>query len=358
MQIVFLIKPYSINMYSYKDDVYNILGTQDISFIENENNTEYENRMIYVCKDICQDFINTETYKKIKKDIKNIKVVLTNPWCIYEVMNLEKEFDEPEKIDKNLIDKMILHKENVNTSILKNSIFNIALNGYNVQTLNNQIAKKVSLQYISIYSSTNFLEKLKNTLETIFHLHPIEIDSIYSHINENHKDDKTENQLKIIIEDQGLDLSYIYHNKNIATTFTTCGCVTIKNKIKENLHIDDIILEKILKSKTVNLNNNKSTTIHEKKLDNIWPDLDESVKTKIDEVIDKELDFIKTHIRKFIDEIDNEFITKDVNINIYSLDDMSINTTGLILEQSIKEDIYIIGKLLTSESNVFTKKIF
>lgn len=357
MQIVFLIKPYSINMYSYKDNLYTLLGTQNISTIENENNTDYENRMIYVCKDLCQDFINTETYKNIKKEIKNIKAVLTNPWCIYEVMNLEKEFDKPQKIDKGLIDKMILHKENENTSILKNSIFNIALNGYNVQTINNQIAKKVSLQYINIYSSTNFLEKLKNTLETIFHLHPIEIDSIYSQINENHKDNKTENQLKIIIEDQGLDLSYVYHNKNVATTFTPCGGITIKNRIKEFLNIDDIILEKILRSKTINLNNNQ-IAINEKNLDNVWPDLDESMTTKIDESINKELDIVKTEIRKFIDEIDNEFIIKDVNINIYSLDEMSLNTTGLILEHSIKQDMYIIGKLLTSESNIFTKKIF
>jgi hypothetical protein len=345
-------------MYSYKDDIYTLLGNQSVSFIENENNNDYENRMIYVCKDICQDFINTGVYKKIKKDIKNIKAVLTNPWCIYEVMNLEKEFDKPEKIDKNLIDKMILHKENKNTSILKNSISNIALNGYNVQNINNQFAKKISLQYISIYSSTNFLEKLKNTLETIFHLHPIEIDSIYSHINKNHKDEKLENQLKIIIEDQGLDLSYTYHNKNIATFFIPCGSITIKNRMKEFLHIDDIILEKILRSKTLNLNKDKLTKIHEKNLDNIWPDLDETVRVKIEESINKELDFIKTHIRNFIESIDNEFVTKDVSVGIYSLDEISLNTTGLILEHSIKEDMYIMGKLLTSESNVFTKKVF
>ncbi len=345
-------------MYSYKDDSYNLLGTQAVSYIENENNSDYENRMIYVCKDLCQDFINTDVYKNIKKDIINIKVVLTNPWCIYEIMNLEKEFEKPQKIDKNLIDKMMLHKANENTSILKNSIFNIALNGYNVQTINNQMAKKISLQYISIYSSTNFLEKLKNTLETIFHLHPIEIDSIYSHINENHKDDKSENQLKIIIEDQGLDLSYIYQNKNIASFFSPSGSFTFKNKMKEFLHIDDKILEKILRSKTLNLNKKNSTVIHEKNLDNIWPDLDVTVKSNIEEVVNKESDIIKTHIRKFIDSIDNEFITKDVNINIYSLDEMSLNTTGLILEHSIKEDMYIMEKLLTSESKVFTKKIF
>ncbi len=345
-------------MYSYKDDSYNLLGTQDISYIENENNTDYENRMIYVCKDICQDFINTDVYKNIKKDIINIKVFLTNPWCIYEIMNLEKEFEKPQKIDKNLIDKMMLHKANENTSILKNSIFNIALNGYNVQTINNQIAKKISLQYISIYSSTNFLDKLKNTLETIFHLHPIEIDSIYSHINENHEDNKSENQLKIIIEDQGLDLSYIYQNKNIASFFTSSGGFTFKNKMKEFLDIDSIILDKILRSKTLNLNKNNLTVIHEKNLDNIWPDLDETIKSNIEEVINKELDIIKTQIRKFIDSIDNEFITKDVNINIYSLDEMSLNTTGLILEYSVKEDMYIRGKLLTNESKVFTKKIF
>lgn len=358
MQIVFLIKPYSINMYSYKDDLYNLLGTQDISTIENESNTDYENRMVYVCKDICQDFVNNEIFKKDKKNIKKIKVILTNPWCIYEVMNLEKSFDKNEKITQELVNKMMIHKESENVSILKNSIFNIALNGYNVQNINNQLANKIHLQYISIYSSTNFLEKIKNTLETIFHLHPIEIDSIYSHINENHKDEKTENQLKVIIEDQGLDLSYVYHNKNIASFFTPCGGLTIKNKMKETLHIDDIILEKILKSKSANLNKNNSNFIHEKTLDNIWPDLDESVKTKIDECIKKELDFVKTHIKDFLDNIENEFITKDVNINIYSLDDVSLKTTGLILENSIKDDMYILGKLLTSESNVFTKKIF
>ena len=66
MQIVFLIKPYSVDMYSYKDDSYNLLGTQAVSFIENEKNNDYENRVIYVCKDICQDYINTDIYKKTK----------------------------------------------------------------------------------------------------------------------------------------------------------------------------------------------------------------------------------------------------------------------------------------------------
>jgi hypothetical protein len=345
-------------MYSYKDDSYTFLGNQYISSIQNENHNHYENRMIYVCKDICQDFINTEMYKNINKDIKNIKVILTNPWCIYDIMNLEKEFDKPEKIDKNLIDKMILNKANGNTSILKNSIYNIALNGYNIQTINNQLAKKISLQYISIYSSTNFLEKLKNTLETIFHLHPIEIDSIYSHINENHKDDKSENQLKIIIEDQGLDLSYIYQNKNIATFFTSCGGINIKSKIKEFLDLDENILNKILFSRSINLNTDNTSMVYEKKLDNVWPDLDENIKSKIDDFINKEMKAVKGQIGKFIDDIDNQFITKDVNINIYSLDKTSLNTAGLILEHFIKDDVYILGKLLTNKSLVFTKNVF
>lgn len=345
-------------MYSYKDDLYNLLGTQNISTIENESNTDYENRMIYVCKDICQDFVNNEIFKKEKKNIKKIKVVLTNPWCIYEVMNLEKSFEKSEKITQDLINKMMIHKDTGNMSILKNSIFNIALNGYNVQNINNQLANRVHLQYISIYSSTNFLEKIKNTLETIFHLHPIEIDSIYSHINENLKNEKTENQLRIIIEDQGLDLSYIYHNKNIASFFTPCGCLNIKNNLKKILHIDDIVLDKILRSKSANLYKNNPNFIHEKTLDNIWPDLDDSVKIKIEETINNQLELIKKNIRNFLDNIENEYIVKDVNINIYSLDEVSLNTTGLILENSIKEDMYILGKLLTSESNVFTKKIF
>jgi hypothetical protein len=348
-------------MYSYKDNLYTLLGTQNISTIENEAHTDYENRMIYVCKDICQDFVNNEIFKKEKKNIKNIKnikVILTNPWCIYEIMNLEKSFDKSEKITQDLVGKMMIHKDSKNMSILKNSISNIALNGYNVQNINNQLANKIHLQYISVYSSTNFLEKIKNTLETIFHLYSIEIDSVYSHINENHKDEKTENQLKIIIEDQGLDLSYIYHNQNIASFFTPCGGLIIKNKIKEILHIDNIILEKILKSKSVNLNKNNPNFIYEKTLDNIWPDLDNSVKIKIEETIKNELEIVKKNIRAFIDSIENQFIVKDVNINIYSLDEVGLNTMGLILGNSIKDDIYILGKLLTSESNVFTKKIF
>jgi hypothetical protein len=345
-------------MYSYRDNLYTLLGTQNISTIENEAHTDYENRMIYVCKDICQDFVNNEIFKKEKKNIKNIKVILTNPWCIYEIMNLEKSFDKSEKITQDLVGKMMIHKDSKNMSILKNSISNIALNGYNVQNINNQLANKIHLQYISVYSSTNFLEKIKNTLETIFHLHFIEIDSVYSHINENHKDEKTENQLKIIIEDQGLDLSYIYHNQNIASFFTPCGGLIIKNKIKEILHIDNILLEKILKSKSVNLNKNNPNFIYEKTLDNIWPDLDNSVKIKIEETIKNELEIVKKNIRAFIDSIENQFIVKDVNINIYSLDEVGLNTMGLILGNSIKDDIYILGKLLTSESNVFTKKIF
>ncbi len=358
MQIVFLVKPYTVNMYSYANDAYELLGSQDITIIENESNSDYENRMIYVCKDICQDFVNHDLYKKTKKEIKNIKVILTNPWCIYEVMNLEKDFEKSEKMDQRLIDKMMIHKDSDDMTILKNSIFNVSLNGYNVTEIHGQQASKVHLQYISIYSSKNFLIKLTNTLETIFHLHKIEIDSIYSHINENHKDDTTENQLKIIIEDQGIDLSYVHQNKNIASFFNSFGGFLIKDKIKQSLHIDNNILDKILRSKASNLYSDRPSFIHDKTLDNIWLDLDENVKTKINEITEEEFGQIKTQIRTFIDNIENEYIAKDVNINIYCLDEYSLNTTGLILAHSLKEDAYILGKLLTNESLIFTKKIF
>lgn len=358
MQIVFLIKPFSINMYSYANNAYELLGTQEISTIENEANTDYENRVIYVCKDICQDFVNTETYTKNKKNIKTIKVILTNPWCVYEIMNLEKNLDKPQKINQKFIDSLIVHKESENVSILKNSIFNVALNGYNVLKVADQIASSVHLQYLSIYSSTNFLTRLKNTLDTIFHLHDIEIDSIYSHINEYHKDEKSENQLKIIIEDQGLDLSYVYQNKNIATLFVRSGYLHIKDTIKQSLHIDDTILNKILKSKSLNMAADKTKVAYDKNLSNIWLDLDEDTRIKIDETLNRELGVIQTQIRNFIDNIGTELIQKDVSINIYCMDEDVLNSTALILAGSIKNDAYILAKLLTSESNIFTKKIF
>lgn len=359
MQIVFLIKPYAINMYSFKDDTYTLLGTQKISHIENESHSDYENRTIYVCKDICQDFINTDIYKQNKRNITNIKAILTNPWCVYEIINLEKEFDRNQVIDQKLIDKMIVHKESENLQSIKNDIFNIALNGYNVSDINNQVARFLHLQYLSIYGSTNFLNKLKNTLDTIFHLHNIEIDSIYSHINTINKENKELNELRLVIEDQSLDISYIHNGKIVSTLFIPCGCVNIKTKIKESLHIDDIILDKILKSKSIFLNKTDETIVnYDKSLNNIWPDLSENVKNKIDQQININLEFMKIQIRNFIDSIDMEFVSKDVKINIYSLDENSLYTLGLILSDNLKQDTYMLGKLLTLETNIFTKKIF
>jgi len=345
-------------MYSQKEEIFELLGTQEVSVIENETAADYENRMVYVCKDICQDFVNTELFKKQKSAIKNIKVILTNPWCVYEIMDLEKKLDKPEKINQKLIDQLIVHKEVENVSILKNSIINISLNGYNVQQVNNQVAEMIHVQYLSIYGSTNFLSRLKNTLDTIFHLHDIEIDSVYSHINENHRDEKrSENELRIIIEDQGLDLSYTYQNKNVATLFIKSGYLAIKDKIRESLHIDKSILEKILKSKSLNLNQS-STVTTEKNLTNIWLDLDEMTRKKIDDTLNSELAAIHKEIRNFIDNIDKELIKKDVNINIYCLDETIAFTIGYILGDSIKSDAYIIDTLLTNEGNIFTKKIF
>ncbi|MBC7981901.1 hypothetical protein H7X65_02380, partial [Candidatus Parcubacteria bacterium] len=306
----------------------------------------------------CQDFVATDIYTKNKKNIKDIKVILTNPWCIYEIMNLEKNLDKPQKINQRFIDQLIVHKESENVSILKNSIFNIALNGYNVLKVADQVASSIHLQYLSIYSSTNFLARLKNIFDTIFHLHAIEIDSIYSYINENHRDEKSENQLKIIIEDQGLDLSYVYQNKNIATLFVKSGYLHIKDRLKESLHIDDTILDKILKSKSLNMAVDKTKMTYDKNLSNIWLDLDEETRVKIDETLNQELGNIETQIRDFVDNIDTELIQKDVNVNLYCIDEGVLFSTGLILAGSIKNDAYILDKLLTNESNIFTKKIF
>lgn len=357
MQIVFLIKPFSIYMFSHKDELFELIGSQDIGEIEGESGVDYENRAIYVCKDICQDFVNTDLYKNNKKSIKNIQVVLTNPWCTYEIMDLEKKLDKPQKVNQRVVDSLIVHKDIENISILKNSIFNISLNGYNVQKVDNQVADTIHVQYLSIYSSTNFLSRLKNTLDTIFHLHDVEIDSIYSYINENHGK-ATDNQLKIIIEDQGLDLSYVFQNKNVATLFIKSGYLHIKDKIRESLHIDESILDKILKSKSLNMAVDKTKVAYDKNLSNIWLDLDESTRTRIDEVLNTELESIKNHIREFIDNIPVDSIQKDVQVRIYCMDENVLSTTALILAGSIKNDAYILNKLLTNEANIFTKKIF
>ncbi len=352
MQIVFLIRPYAISMYSFDNDTYTILGTQKFSHILDESHDDYENRVVFVCKDICQDFIKTDIFKNNHKNIKDIKVILTNPWSIYEIINLEKDFEKDQTIDQRMIEKMIVHKQHDNLSLVKNDIFNISLNGYSVKSLNNQKARFLHLQYLSIFSSTNFLNKLQNTLETIFHLHNIKIDSIYSYVNELNRDNKESNELRIIIEDQSIDLIYVHGGRIVSTLFIPCGCVNVKTKIKEALHIDDIMLDKILKSKSLNVNK------LEKSLDNIWPDLNSEVQEKINIQINLNLEFMKIQIRNFVDSIDMENIVKDVKINIYTLDEDAYYTLGLILADNFKNDVYMMSKLLTNELNIFTKKIF
>ncbi len=332
-------------MYSFENDTYTLLGVQKVSHIENESNIDYENRVIYVCKDICQDYINTDLYKNNKRNISNIKVILTNPWCIYEIINLEKNLEKKQAINQNFINNLIVHKEHENLSIIRNNVFNITLNGYNVDNINNQIAQNIHIQYLSIYSSANFLSKLKNTLETIFHLHKIEIDSIYSFINDLNFNNSEPNELRVVIEDNNLDLTYIHNKKIISTFFIPCGCVNIKNKLKESLHIDDVILDKILKSKATSK-------------DTIWNDLSSDIKIKIDEQINISLEFIKIQMRNFVDDIDNEFLVKNIKVNIYSLDENSLYTLGFILSDNLKSDGYMLDRLLTNELNIFTKKIF
>jgi hypothetical protein len=346
-------------MYTYKDNLCTFLGSQDFSIIENESNTDYENRVVYVCKDLCQDYIKTDLYKADRKNISLIKVILTNPWCIYETMNLEKKLDKPEKIDQRLIERLIVHKDHDDVSILKNSIFNINLNGYNVTNINQQIAEEIHIQYLSVYSSTNFLNRLRNTLETIFHTHDIDIDSIYSYINENDNiKSNIDNQLKIIIEDKGVDVSYVYQKKNITNLFIPYGYLDIRDKIKASVHMDDDLLDKTLKSKSFNLASNNTSAVYDKNLNSIWLDLESSVKTKIEEELNQGLDVVKFRIREFIDSIEREFIQKGTIINIYNLDQNMLFSVGFNLAYSIRNDAYILGKLLTDESNIFTKKIF
>lgn len=362
MQIVFLIKPNSVNIYSYKNEIYESLGVQKITYIEKESHLDYENRMIYIIKDIAQDFIKTDIYKNNKHFIKNIKVILTNPWCVYEIMNLEKSFTNSEIINQKYIDKLIINKDIENISILKNSLFNIDLNGYSVKSIKDQKVNHLHVQYLSIYTSTNFLNKLIKTLDVIFNIHNahnIQIDSIYSHINENIDLINTKiNQIKIIIEDIGFDISYIYENKNIATFFIKSNHLYIKDQLKKELHIDENTLDKILKSKSLNLLKDKEDFSYNKNINNIWLDLDENIRLKIDNILKNELSTVQKEIRVFIDNIENNYIKKDTNINIYCLDNESLSTFSILLENYIKNDLYIINKLLTNESNVFTKKIF
>jgi hypothetical protein len=233
------------------------------------------------------------------------------------------------------------------------------LNGYNVQKVDQQFADTVHIQYLSIYSSTNFLNKLRNTLDTIFHTHNVEIDSIYSYINENDKGNSdTENQLKIIIEDKGVDLSYIYQNKNISNLFIPYGYLDVRDKIKKGVHMDDSILDKVLKSKSLSLASNKISVSHDKNLNNIWLDLESATKSKIEEDLNQGLDVINFKIKEFIDSIERESIKKNTVISIYCLDDNVLFSVGFNLAYSIRNDAYILGKLLTDESNIFTKKIF
>ncbi|MBC7982123.1 hypothetical protein H7X65_03540, partial [Candidatus Parcubacteria bacterium] len=131
-----------------------------------------------------------------------------------------------------------------------------------------------------------------------------------------------------------------------------------KDTIKQSLHIDDTILNKILKSKSLNMAADKTKVAYDKNLSNIWLDLDEDTRVKIDETLNRELGTIQVQIRNFIDNIGTELIQKDVHINIYCMDEDVLNSTALILAGSIKNDAYILAKLLTSESNIFTKKIF
>ncbi len=356
MKIFFVIKPYAINMYSLENDTYSFIGTQDITHIENEKNEDYENRMIYVCKDLSHDFVNTNIYKENKKKINSIVIILTNPWCVYEVLNLEKDFDKEQVIDKTFMDNVLIHKDVENTYILKNNIYNISINGYDVKSISGQKAHHIHLQYLSIYGSKNFLNKLSVLIEKYFHLHNIEIDSVYSYINDNLREG--ENQLKIIIEDQGIDISYIYQNKNIANYFIHYSGFQLKNKLKELLHVDDNILNKILQSKICSSKCENNQLVYDKSLNNIWPDLDGGIKDKINQYIDKALNDITKEIKVFIDEIGNEYIGRDTKINIYCIDENSYNNIGLILHDFLKNDQYILDKLLTNIKNIFTKKIF
>ncbi len=343
MNLLFVIKPYEIEVYS-EDGKKTLLGKEPVTRIENESDIDYERRMIFVCKELAQDA------KKHVKNVSAVEVILCYPWCTYEHVDIHKTFDTDTLVTERLLENLKLQKTHEDILLLEAEHSHVLLNGYSVAKPLKQKTREIEMQVLNVYTKKTFGEDIKNTFESIFHIHHVELTSVYTYALMA----RPKNGLFITVEDESVDISYIREGKVDVHVFIPESYYHLEQKVMTLLDADEKTVRDILASRS-------SPTVLEKgkKLSrHIWPDLTESVRQQVDDLVNEHYKVVMKYIYSLIDQVKQDKTFSGEEVRICSLSSMLAIVYGYGLGKLIKDDVYIKNTLKVSEESIYIDYLF
>ncbi len=346
MRIVLVLKPYAIEVYTRENNTYTLRHVESATRIDGELVSEYEKRMVFVCKKLATDIRLSSFFKETSRTLKGVDVVLSSPWCTYDVVQVEKDFGKKTKITDTVLKSMFLKKDEKDLYVVESYTSNILLNGYKVPAIDNQIAETVAFQYVHVYAKTSFITPLIHVLESIFHTHKVFLTSIYgltefvSHMRVS----SGVSEIQIILEEESVDVSYIYDGLHVVNMFVPYSYAEAEHDIAMNLSAHNDVVQDILISRGESMQQ-RATTQVDKNAKKLWPDLDAQVKEIVNTSISNSLEKIVQHVRDCIDTIDIEYIKSSTRVQVYCVNKNLVLSYGIELAHKIATDPYITMKV-------------
>lgn len=355
MRIVLVLKPYAIEVYSQENAIYTLVGIEQATRIPEESISDYEKRMVFICKDLCSDMRASPFFKAVAHKVEGIDIVLSAPWCTYDVVHVEKTFDKPTKIDQNLLQSMRIRKEDEEIQLVESYTSNILLNGYAVPAVLGQTAKTVQFQHIHIYAQKSFAASLLKMAESIFHTHKIILISLYGLVEKavSQKESTVTHLMRIILEEESIDVSYISEGMHVVNTFITHSYKNLEENIARKLSANHDVVSEILQSRHDALEHTL-----DKNAKKLWPDLDEETKHLVDVAIAENIEVVLKSIRDCIDTIEAEYTKDFISIQIFCVHKRLAAAYGYELAEKLKNDPYINMKLHIAAETITVETIF
>lgn len=348
MNVLFIIKPYEIEVYSEEvadgQSKKTLLGKEPITRIDQEPDSDYENRMLFVCKELAQDA------KKHIHNISSIEVILCYPWCTYEHVDIHKVFDTDTLITERLIESLKLQKKNEDILLLESEHSHVLLNGYSVKKPLKQKAREIEMQVLNVYTKASFGHALKNTFESVFHIHHVKISSIYAYALRV----RPKNGLFVTIEEESVDIAYVKEGKVDLHVFIPNSYHYLQTTIMTSIGADEKTVRDILISRSnfTTLDKDKKTLKH------IWPDLRQDIRQTIDQIVADHYAIVMKYVYTLIDSVKHNAVLSEEEVRICSLNNTLAGVYGLPLGKLIQEDVYIKNTLGISDDSIFIDYLF
>ena len=159
------------------------------------------------------------------------------------------------------------------------------------------------------------------------------------------RDQTHTHELRIILEDESVDISYISEGVTIVNIFVPHSYVHIKDAIALKLASNHAMVDEVLKSRNeYNLQLAANISIH-KNVKKIWQDLDTQTKTLVDSTMHEHLEKTLKSIRDCIDAIATEQTKDFIYVHVFCINKKMSTAYGEELAVCIQNDPYIITKI-------------